>query len=232
MAKSSKPDRKQRDRKGGRREPTEFEETTLSVDRVTRVVAGGRRMRFRAVVVLGNKKGKVGLGTGKANDVQSAVQKAAADAKRHLIRVPIVNGSLPHEVDMKFKASRIRLLPAKEGTGVIAGSSLRVILEHAGVKNVLSKRYGTSNKLVNAQCAMLALSTLRGGVVEEGEEVLNQSSASANSDSGQDKKKMDDVKVDQAEAARADEDALEGIEIKEISKEDVDLEGNLKGEAI
>jgi len=179
----------------------------LSVDRVTRVVAGGRRMRFRAVVVIGNKKGKVGLGTGKANDVQAAVRKATADAKRHMIRVPLVGGTIPHEIDVKHKAARIRLLPASEGTGVIAGGALRVVLEHAGVKNVLSKRFGTSNKLVNAQCVMKALEK-----PEEGK-----------------KRKKKEVKVEQAEAAQADKDALEGVEVREISRGDIDEEGTLVG---
>ena len=107
--KTSKPDRK---KKGDRRkkEPSDFEETTLSIDRVTRVVAGGRRMRFRAVVVIGDKKGRVGLGTGKANEVQAAVQKATAVAKRNMIKVPVDDGSIPHEIDHKFKAARIRLI--------------------------------------------------------------------------------------------------------------------------
>lgn len=160
MPKTSKPDRRRKDR--SRREPSEFEETTLSVDRVTRVVAGGRRLRFRAVVVVGNKKGKVGLGTGKANEVRTAVEKAAAVAKRNMIRVPLREGTITHEVNIKYKASRIRLLPASEGTGVIAGSAMRVVLEHAGVRNVLSKRYGTTNKLVNAQAVIKGLQSLRG----------------------------------------------------------------------
>lgn len=228
MPKTAKPDRKQRDRKT-RREPSEFEETTLSVDRVTRVVAGGRRLRFRAVVVLGNKKGKVGLGTGKANDVQSAVQKATADAKRQMIRVPLIDGTIPHEIDKKFKASRIRLVPASEGTGVIAGSSLRVILEHAGVKNVLSKRYGTNNKLVNAQCAIQALASLRGALPDNVDEALDRTEEEVVEQKDQ---RMKDVKVDRAESAKADEEALETVEIKEVSKDDVDSEGNLKGDAV
>ncbi len=167
MAKTSQPERRRNDRRGERPDAKEFEETTLSLDRVTRVVAGGRRMRFRAVVVVGNKKGKVGMGTGKANEVRSAVEKATAQAKRHMIRVPLRNVTIPHGVDIKFKAAKIRILPASEGTGIIAGGALRVILEHAGVKNVLSKRFGTGNKLVNAQAVMLALQKLRGGIVEE-----------------------------------------------------------------
>lgn len=166
MPKTSRPDRRQKQDRS-RREPSEFEEATLSVDRVTRVVAGGRRMRFRAVVVVGNKKGKVGLGTGKANEVRSAVDKAAAAAKRSMIRIPLRNGTIPHEIEVKHKAARVRLLPASEGTGIIAGGALRVILEHAGVRNVLSKRFGTSNKLVNAQAVMIALTRLRGDLQEE-----------------------------------------------------------------
>lgn len=160
MAKTSRPDRKKNMRR--ERTPKEFEETTLSVDRVTRVVKGGRRMRFRAVVVVGDKKGRVGIGTGKSNEVIGAVQKATAVAKRDMIKVPLVNGTLPHAVNTKFKSAIIRLLPASEGTGVIAGGALRVILEHAGVKDVLSKRYGTTNKLVNAQAVMQALASLKG----------------------------------------------------------------------
>lgn len=158
-AKTSRPDRKGGNR--NRREPSEFSEATLSVDRVTRVVKGGRRMRFRAIVVVGNKKGKVGLGTGKATEVQAAVKKASAAAKRAMIRVPIINDTIPHLVERKFKAARIRIMPALPGTGVIAGGALRVILDQAGVKNVLSKRFGTRNKLVNAQTAILALQMLR-----------------------------------------------------------------------
>ena len=141
-----------------RKEPSEFAETTLSVDRVTRVVKGGRRMRFRAIVIVGDRKGRLGLGTGKANEVQVAVQKATRHARRSMVKVPLKGGTLPHGVDVKFKAARIRLLPACEGTGIIAGGAVRVILEHAGVRDVLSKRFGTSNTLVNAQAVMRALS--------------------------------------------------------------------------
>ena len=153
MAKTSHPGR-HRDR---RKEPSEFAETTLSVDRVTRVVKGGRRMRFRAIVVAGDRKGRVGLGTGKANEVQAAVQKATRYARKNMVKVPLKDGTIPHEVEVKFKAARVRLLPASEGTGIIAGGAVRVILEHAGVRDVLSKRFGTANKLVNAQATMLAL---------------------------------------------------------------------------
>ncbi len=157
-------------RGGPRREPSEFAEATLSLDRVTRVVKGGRRMRFRAVVVVGNRKGKVGLGTGKATEVQAAIRKASSAAKRKMMKVPLINGTIPHQVDTKFKAARLRLMPARDGTGIIAGGALRVILDHAGVKNVLSKRYGSRNKLVNAQATMQALEMLR-QVAEQAPEV-------------------------------------------------------------
>ncbi|PIP65684.1 30S ribosomal protein S5 [Candidatus Peregrinibacteria bacterium CG10_big_fil_rev_8_21_14_0_10_49_16] len=157
MAKTSRPDRQRKDR----REPSEFAETTLSVDRVTRVVKGGRRMRFRAIVVVGNRKGKVGIGTGKANEVQAAVQKASKNAKRAMVSIPLVGGTIPHTVEVKFKAAKLRLIPAAEGTGIIVGGSPRTVLEHAGVKDVLSKRFGTTNKLVNAQALMKALAKLR-----------------------------------------------------------------------
>jgi len=212
MPKTSRPDRKRSDRR--RREPKEFEETTISVDRVTRVVKGGRRLRFRAVVVVGNKKGKVGLGTGKATEVQSAVKKAAAVAKRNMLRIPIVNGTIPHEVNTKFKAARIRLLPAREGTGIIAGGALRIILEHAGVQNVLSKRYGTSNKLVNAQAVMKALQSLRWTPQDEP------------LDGAQDKKEEGKKEVEiskEMKEAGQDAEALEGeqLTVKEVKKEDV-----------
>jgi small subunit ribosomal protein S5 len=140
-------------------------------------------MRFRAVVVVGNKKGKVGLGTGKANEVQAAVQKATKDAKRRLIRIPLQKGTIPHLVEMKHKSAKIRLIPASEGTGIIAGGALRVILDHAGVRNVLSKRYGTGNKLVNAQATLKALKQLhlskRPGQPEVLEEVVDAPTAAS-----------------------------------------------------
>lgn len=216
--KTSRPDRKQRDRKGRRKEPTEFEETTLSVDRVTRVVAGGRRLRFRAVVVVGDKKGKVGLGTGKANEVQTAVQKAAKSAKRNMVKVPLNNGTIPHEIDHKFKAARIRLLPASDGTGIIAGGALRIVLEHAGVKNVLSKRYGTNNKLVNAQCIMEALGRLYGAEDTGPTEGWTPGM----------KEKKDPMEKSNKELGLQDTPELEQMEVKEVKKDDVDREGNLK----
>ncbi len=160
-AKTSRPDRKRNDRRD-KREPSEYDDVTLAIDRVTRVVKGGRRMRFRAVVVLGNRKGKVGLGTGKATEVQQAIQKAQRDAKRAMIIVPMKGDTIPHEVNVKHKAAVLRLMPASKGTGIIAGGPLRAILDLAGVKDILAKRFGTGNKLVNAQASIKALQMLRG----------------------------------------------------------------------
>ncbi len=160
-----------RGRGRGEKEEKEFEEEVLDIARVTRVVKGGRRMRFRATVIIGDRKGRVGLGTGKANEVSSGVQKAVADAKKHLIRVPIENGTVPHELTFKFKSARILLMPAKEGTGIIAGGALRKIADLAGIDNILGKSYGTSNTLVNAQAMMKALSSFRSQrITKRGEE--------------------------------------------------------------
>ena len=151
-----------RDRAPREREAKEFEEEVLQIDRVTRVVKGGRRMRFRVLVAIGDKKGRVAIGIGKASEVVNGVKKAITQAKKDLIRVPITDsGSIPHDVRLKYKAARIMIMPAGPGTGIIAGGSLRKILSLAGVKNVFGKRFGTNNRLVTAQASMLALQKLR-----------------------------------------------------------------------
>jgi small subunit ribosomal protein S5 len=151
--------------KGGNsrdKEPKEFEEEVLQIERVTRVVKGGRRMRFRILVAIGDKKGRVAIGIGKAAEVVNGIKKAITQAKKALIRIPITdNGSIPHDVKLKYKSSRIMMMPAMPGTGIIAGGSLRKILMLAGVKNVFGKRFGTNNRMVTAQAAMLALQKLR-----------------------------------------------------------------------
>ena len=142
-------------------EVKEFDEEVIQIDRVTRVVKGGRRLRFRCLVAIGDRKGRVGIGIGKATEVVSGIKKAIAKAKKSLLKVPITNkGSIPHEVKIKHKSARLFVMPATSGTGVIAGGSLRKILSLAGVKNVLSKNYGTNNKVVTAQATMIALKKL------------------------------------------------------------------------
>jgi len=143
------------------KEKKEFAEEVIQIDRVTRVVKGGRRLRFRATVVIGDKKGRVGVGVGKSTEVAGAIKKAIAKAKRGLIRVPLYKTTIPHDIKVKFKASRILLLPASAGTGIIAGGAVRKVVELAGIKNILSKSFGTNNKLSNTKATYKALSLLR-----------------------------------------------------------------------
>lgn len=143
-------------------EVKEFEEEVIQIDRVTRVVKGGRRLRFRATVVIGDKRGRVGFGIGKANEVTVAIKKAVSQAKKHLIHVPITKSdSIPHEIQIKFKAATVLLIPAGPGTGIIAGGAIRKVAELAGIKNLLSKELGAVNRLNNAQATLMALQKLR-----------------------------------------------------------------------
>lgn len=152
--------KKPQHRKRMMKEKKEFEEEVLQVDRVTRVVKGGRRLSFRATVIIGNRKGKVAIGLGKSTEVTGAIQKAVTQAKKNILHVPIVNESIPHEVTVKFKANRLMMIPASPGTGIKAGSSTRKILELAGIKNILSKRMGSSNRINLAKATMKALEEL------------------------------------------------------------------------
>jgi len=139
----------------------EFEQKIIDIARVTRVMAGGKRMRFRACVAVGNKKGKIGLGLAKGADVTMAVNKAVTRAKKEMIEVPIVKNTIPHEIREKFSAARIMLKPAAIGRGVIAGGIVRMIIELAGIHNITSKILGGNNKVNNAKCVMSALSKLK-----------------------------------------------------------------------
>lgn len=150
-----------RGRRSGPREPKEFEQKTIDLSRVTRVVAGGKRMRFRATVAVGDQKGRVGLGIAKGADVSISIQKAVTAAKKNLIRVPIVNETIPHAIIARFKAAHVLLKPAPKGSGVIAGGPIRAIMELAGVKNVVSKILGSPNKINNVYAVLDALQRLR-----------------------------------------------------------------------
>lgn len=143
------------------KEAKEFDEEVIQIDRVTRVVKGGRRLRFRATVVVGNRKGKVGIGIGKSTEVQGAIQKAITQAKKSLITIPIVGQTIPHKIKMKYKSAKLLIMPACPGTGIIAGGPLRKVIELAGVKDVLSKSMGCNNRVTNTQAAYLALSNLK-----------------------------------------------------------------------
>lgn len=139
----------------------DFDQKVVEVKRVTRVVAGGKRMRFRALVVIGDHKGKVGMGLRKGVDVAEAVNKAVNAAKKSMITVPLENGTIPHQIKIKFGSSKILLLPAAPGTGIIAGGALRSILDLAGVKNILSKMLGSSNKVNNVKAVFAAFGKMK-----------------------------------------------------------------------
>ncbi len=137
-----------------------FEEEVISIRRVTKVVKGGKNLRFSAAVVVGDKKGRVGLGKGKAREVPLAIKKAVANAKKNMIEVPILNDTVPFYSIGKFGAARVVLRPASPGTGVIAGGSVRVIMELAGIKNILTKSIRSKNTFTVARATINGLSCL------------------------------------------------------------------------
>jgi len=149
--------------KGNKKEvKSEFDSKLLSLDRVTRVTGGGKKLRFRACMILGNKKGKIGLGLGKGKDVSQAMEKAEKNAKKNMIEIPFIEDSIPHEIQAKFEASIVLLRPQKKGKGIIAGGPVRVICNLAGIKNISSKILSRSkNKINNAQATMKALQKLQ-----------------------------------------------------------------------
>ena len=155
--------------RGGRRDdrrerapeaPKEFEEVVINIDRVARVVKGGRRFRFKALVVVGNRKDKVGVGVAKGADVQSAIAKATDVAKKHLITIPIVNTTIPHEAEVKLAGARVLIKPAALGTGIIAGGVVRSVISVTGINNMLSKSLGSTNKVNIAYATIEALRSL------------------------------------------------------------------------
>lgn len=150
-----------RRRSGGDREKPEFMERVLEINRVTRVVKGGKRMRFRALVVIGDEKGRIGCGLGKAGDVSTAVGKAVASARKVMISIYKKDSTIPYPVTSHYKSARVLLKPASAGTGIIAGGAMRVVLQLAGVKDVVGKALGSQNKTNNALATIRALSLLR-----------------------------------------------------------------------
>lgn len=155
--------------RGGRRDdrrnqapeaPKEFEEVVINIDRVARVVKGGRRFRFKALVVVGNRKNKVGVGVSKGADVQAAIAKATDVAKKHLVTIPLQGDTIPHEAEIKLSGARVLIKPAAPGTGIIAGGVVRSVISVTSIRNMLSKSLGSTNKVNIAYATVEALASL------------------------------------------------------------------------
>ncbi|MDA1168851.1 MAG: 30S ribosomal protein S5 [bacterium] len=138
-------------------EDNQFAHEVLEISRVVRVVKGGRRFRFRASVIVGDRAGKLGFGISKSKDVQQAIQKAQAQAMKKIVTVQVIDGTITHEVTAKFKGAEVLLKPARPGTGVIAGGVIRTIADLAGIKDLVSKRYGSVSRISNARAVLKAL---------------------------------------------------------------------------
>lgn len=153
-----------RDQRGPRRrddgEGSEFEERVVQINRVSKVVKGGRRFAFASLIVLGDGKGRVGVGTGKAGEVPDCIKKGVEQAKKRMITIPLDGTTIPHEVEVSYGASRVLLKPAAPGTGVIAGGAVRAVVEAAGVKDVLTKSHGSSNPVNVVRATLMALTQL------------------------------------------------------------------------
>lgn len=143
------------------RHVSQYDHEVLDVARVVRVVKGGRRFRFRASVVVGDRSGKVGFGTGKSRDVQEAIQKAQLQAEKHMVSVVLHEGTIPHEVWADFKGASVKLRPARPGTGIIAGGVVRTVAELVGIRDLVSKVYGSPNKLNNVYATLKALQSFK-----------------------------------------------------------------------
>lgn len=166
---SNAPQGRGQGQRGGRRddrrnqqpaEPKQFEEVVINIDRVARVVKGGRRFRFKALVVVGDRKTKVGVGVSKGADVQTAVAKATDVAKKNMITIPVLNATIPHDAEVKLSGARVLIKPAAPGTGIIAGGVVRQVIGVTGINNMLSKSLGSTNKVNIAYATIEALKTL------------------------------------------------------------------------
>lgn len=141
--------------------PKEYEEKVLEIKRVSKKNKGGNTISFSALVVIGNKKGKIATGHAKSRDVPSAVQKAISAAKRNIVEIPLKEGTIHHPVDAKYGAAKVLLMPAPQGSGIIAGGAVRTVVELVGIKDISSKMLGSSNKVTNVRCAIEAMKKLK-----------------------------------------------------------------------
>jgi len=202
-----------------KREPKEYEERVIEIARVSRVAKGGRRIRFRALVVLGNRNGKIGMGVAKANEVAEAVKKATASAKKHIKLVPIINGTIPHEIIAKYGGSRIMLKPAASGTSIVAGGSVRSVAELVGITDLLAKSLGSSNKINNVTATIIALTSFNADVVDK----IRGFAKKADEKIGQSIKvapliKTEDIKETAPEESEKNKSAKLSIEKKAVPK--------------
>lgn len=154
-------EKKPNDKRKNREVVSELDKKLVNVNRVTKVVKGGRTLRFSALVVVGNKNGMVGIGTGKAAEVPMAIDKATEDAKRHMVKINLYKTTIPHEVVGTFGRCKVVLLPAKEGTGVTAGGSVRPVVELCGIKDITAKVYGSRNKINCVRATLNGLMQLK-----------------------------------------------------------------------
>ncbi|HEY8109174.1 MAG TPA: 30S ribosomal protein S5 [Patescibacteria group bacterium] len=180
----------------GPRPQSEYEERVVQIDRVARVQKGGRRFRFRATVVIGDRKGKVGLGIAKAADVQGAIRKAVDEAKKEFVEVPTLDQTIPFELVSTFAGAKVLLKPARQGTGIIAGGAIRPVIELAGITNILSKSLGSDNRINNAKAALKGLQTIADTDISR---LVKQEKSVATADT--DDKQADEKAPEPAEAA-------------------------------
>lgn len=205
---------------------SEYEERVIEVNRVARTVAGGRRIRFRALVVIGNRKGKVGMGIAKANDVSEAVRKAVAQAKKHISIVPIINGTIPYHVTYKFGSAVVMLKPAATGTSIVAGGSVRAVAELVGITDLLGKMLGSASKVNNITATIKALSSFNAKYTKKIQDYTDRDENKAAAVPEEvvaevkETEKTEPVEVKEESPAKVEEvEKIETVEVKEVPAE-------------